>query len=144
MKLIVNSQKSLVKCFNQLSELFEERKYLEITIVEQGKSRTLKLNSVSHRWYDQVSKEEHEYTAGQVKRLCKYYYGLPILRGSDEEYNEKCVKFIDSLPFEDRIEVMELWPATSLMTNKQMLRYLEQVQAHYAGRVNLQFKEEDE
>lgn len=144
MKLTINSDRSLVHAYNTLAEMFEEKKYLEINIIEQGKSRTLKLNNVSHRWYSEVEQKEKEYTAGQIKRFCKYYFGLPILRGADEYYNEKCVTFIDPLPYEQRIEIMELWPVTRLMTNKQMLLFLEHIQQHYSGRVNLQFNGDEE
>lgn len=105
------------------------------------KDRSLEQNNISHAWYKQVSETENEYTPAQVKRLCKYTYGLPILRGDDPEFNEWCAKVIDPLPYEHRIEAMEHIDVTSLMKTAQMSAYLEQVQAHYAGRVPLEFPE---
>ena len=142
MKIIVNSDRSLVHAFNTISELLEADKYLQLNIIEKGKSRTLQQNALSHSWYSEVSKKEQEYTPGQVKCLCKYHFGLPILRGDDEDYNEKCALVIDPLSYENKIKAMEYWPVTSWMKTKQLSIYLQHVQAHYLGRVNLVFPDE--
>jgi len=104
--------------------------------------RSLEQNALSHKWYAIVSETEHEYTPEQVKRLCKYHIGLPILRGDDPDFNAWCVRVIDPLPYEDRIEAMEFLDVTSLMKVGQMSRYLEGVQANYAGRVPLTFPDD--
>lgn len=140
-KLTINSKSSLSDAIGALREAFEKYKYFDIRIYT-GKSRSIQQNAISHAWYLQVAREEREYTAGKIKCLCKYHFGLPILRGDDEYYNDKCAKFIDPLPYESRIEAMELWPCTSLMKTKQLSEYLEAIQAHYAGRVVLEFPDE--
>jgi hypothetical protein len=108
------------------------------------RDRSLEQNALSHKWYSIVSETEHEYTPGQIKSRCKYHFGLPILRGDDPDFNAWCVKVIDPLPYESRIEAMEHLDVTSLMKVPQMSRYLEQVQAHYAGRVDLRFPDENQ
>ena len=140
MKHTVNSEASLSELIGLLRSTFRGKKYYQVTI-HAGKARSLNQNAIGHAWYLQVSREEAEYTPGDVKCLCKYAYALPILRGDDAEYNAACEKVIDVLLYEDRIKAMEYWPATSLMNTKQKTEYLEAVQRHYAARVNLEFPE---
>jgi len=135
----INSAESLSKFIGELREKYKEIHYLEISIKEQAKHRGINQNYVSHGWYKKVSLEEGEYTPEGVKRLCKYHFGVPILRADDEELNAWCVKVIDMLPYESKIEAMEHIPVTSLMTTKQMMLYMETMQNHYAGRVELEF-----
>ena len=138
MKLTINGQESLSMVIGKLRDTFKDKKYFSVTI-HTGKNRTISQNSLQHAWYLQVSREEAEYTPAEIKRLCKYRYGLPILRGDDAEFNEVCARVIDPLVYESRILAMEYLPVTSLMSTKQLSEYMEQVQNHYAGRVQLEF-----
>lgn len=133
MKLIVNGKEPLSKAIGVLRETYKEEKYFTLTI-NTGKKRSKLQNALSHAWYLQIANETGEYTAAMVKCLCKYHVGLPIIRGSDEDYNEKCVEFIDTLTYEQKILAMEYMPVTSLMTTKQIDDYLLGVQENYARR----------
>ena len=141
MKKIINSADSLSVVIGELRKLFKEIRYFTVTI-NTGKKRTLNQNAISHAWYLQVSREEGEYTPENIKNLCKFHFGLPILRGEDEEYNSYCADVIDPLPYENKIKAMTYMPVTSFMSTKQLSEYMEHVQRHYAGRVNLEFPEE--
>lgn len=137
-KLTINSPATLKTAHKYMSDMWEDKKYLTVTL-ETGKKRSLSLNAIGHIWYEQVSKTEGEYTAEGIKCLCKLHFGLPILRADDEEYNEYCVKFIDHLPYEQKVAAMKYLPCTSLMKSPQKMRYMEQLQEHYSGRVKLEF-----
>ncbi len=141
MKIVINSDSSYTRAINDLYDLYQEQKYLKVSVTV-GKDRSLEQNAISHTWYSEVSDKLKEHTPGEVKSLCKLHRGLPILRGEDEHFNEVCCKVIDPLPYEDKLKAMEILPVTSLMTIKQMSKYLEAVQANYLGRVNLTFPEE--
>ena len=143
MKHTINSIGSLKKLLAELMELFEKKKFFQIEI-NTGKKRTLSQNALQHVWASQVSKEEAEYTPEGVRCIWKLHIGLPILRGDDEEYNEACVRHIDNKTYEDKIDAMKYWPVTSIMKTKQLSLFLEQVQAHYVGRVKLEFPAEKE
>lgn len=140
MKYTINSKDSLSSLIGKLRETFTEKKYFQVTI-NTGKRRTISQNFVSHGWYKQISTEGSEYTPEEVKNLCKYHLGLPILRGDDESFNATCEAIIDPLPYESRIKAMTYLPVTSLMSTVQLSLYLETVQRHYAGRVKLEFDE---
>lgn len=140
-KLIINSPESLSEAIGQIRQLYKAKPYLEIKI-SQEKTRSLSLNAVLHRWCTQVAVEEKEYADSHVKCLVKHYFFMPILRGEDEEYNALCEKFVDPYTYEEQVEIMRLWPVTRLMKSKAMLRGMEAVQAHYVGRVELEFSKE--
>jgi hypothetical protein len=106
------------------------------------KSRTLPQNSISHIWYSNVATKEGEYTATEVKRLCKLHIGLNILRGADKEYNDKCAMFIDPLPYGHKLLAMDFFPVTSFFDSEQFNTYLDGMRKNYAGRVDLRFPEE--
>ena len=137
----INSPTTLSNMIGLLRELFKEKKYFQVTI-NDGKKRSIEQNFVSHGWYAQVAREEKEYTPEQVKCLCKFHFGLPILRADDPYYNAACEKVIDPLPYEAKIEAMKYWPCTSLMTTSQLSEYMEHVQKHYAGRVALEYADD--
>ncbi len=141
MKYTVNSHQSLSVAIGELRSLFDKAKFFTMTL-KHGKKRTLSQNAIAHTWYAQVADEEHEYTAEGVKCLCKLHYGLPLLRGEDDEVNAAAEMVIDLLPYENKIEAMKYFPITSLMTTKQLNKYLDHVQDHYAGRVPLRFPDE--
>jgi hypothetical protein len=140
-KIKIYSKETLSNAIGVLRQAFKDKGYLTMSI-STGKARSLSQNALSHAWYTQVAVEEGEYTDGEVKRLCKFHFGLPILRGEDEHFNEVCCQTIDPLPYESKIAAMEYLPVTSLMKTKQLARYLEAVQAHYVGRVELLFPED--
>lgn len=137
-RYIINGESPLSELIGDLRELFKAHKFFTVTI-NTGKKRTLQQNSISHVWYSKIYKEEREYLPDGVKRLCKYHFGLPILRAEDEHMNDVCCRIIDPLSYEDRILAMEYLPVTSLMDTQQLSMYLEQMQQHYAGRVRLEF-----
>jgi hypothetical protein len=142
-KLTINSADNLSKAIGRMRELFKDKKYFQVTF-NTGKKRSIDQNFVVHGWFNTVSIEEKEYTPLQVKCLCKLRIFLPILRAEDEYVNEACKKFIDPLPYESRVAAMEFFPVTSLMSTIQLKRGMEDMQAHYSGRVVLEFDEKGE
>ena len=143
MRQIVNSKDTLQKAIGLLRETFEKKKYFVMSL-RIGKARSIPANSLAHAWYAQVARELKEYTAEQVKCLCKYHLGIPILRGDldftitenavEYNYNELYLSLIDPLPYEDQIKAMVFFPVTRFFTTEQHAEYLTGVQYNYARR----------
>ena len=110
----------------------------ELRIEKSRKPRSLDQNAISHVWYAIVSEVESEYTPKEVKHLCKYSFGVPLLR-ENPEYSQMIEKILGPLDYESRVEAMEYLRVSSLLSKEQMSRYLEAIQRHYAGRVPLEF-----
>lgn len=131
MKLTVNSNESLQRAIGTLREQYRDHPYMRIK-VESGKDRSLDQNAISHAWYDQISRELGEDSPEGVKRECKLRYGVPILRAEDDEFREQYDRLIKGkYTYEEKLEIMDWLPVTSLMRTKQMTRYLEAMQAAY-------------
>lgn len=106
-------------------------------------SRSLDQNALMHTWFALIAATEREYTAAQVKGYCKLHFGVPILRG-DADFCGVYDKIIKPLTYEAKIMLMshpDLMPITSLMKTDQLSLMLEEMQQHYAGRVDLRFPE---
>ena len=109
-----------------------------MTLKPYHHDRSGEQNALSHVWYAEVAAKLREDTAGGVKRFCKLHLGIPILRG-DIDFREKYDRTLKGLSYEQKIEIMEWFPVTSLLKVEQMSLYLEQMQQHYADRIQLLF-----
>jgi len=133
MKLIVNSDQSLQDAIGELRQQYGAKRYVSVQITA-GKARTLDQNAIAHVWYEQVARELREDDAAGVKCFCKLHFGVPILRSESDEFREKYDRLIKPMRYDEKLELMEWFPVTSLMTTPQLSKYLEKVQAHYQGR----------
>jgi len=133
MKLIVNSDQSLQEAIGELRQQYGAKRYVSVQITA-GKARTLDQNAIAHVWYEQVARELREDDAAGVKCFCKLHFGVPILRSESDEFREKYDRLIKPMRYDEKLELMEWFPVTSLMTTPQLSKYLEKVQAHYQGR----------
>src|SRR5690606_14508197 len=115
MKLIVNSDQSLQDAIGELRQQYGAKRYVSVQITA-GKSRTLDQNAIAHVWYSQVARELREDDESGVKAYCKLHFGVPILRGESDEFREKYDRLIKPMRYDEKLELMEWFPVTSLMT----------------------------
>jgi hypothetical protein len=96
-----------------------------ICVKLQAEAASLSQNSLIHQWY----KDWASYTCEsirEVSRRCKLCFGVPILRGDDPEYCELYDKAIKGrFSYREKLELMDYWPVTRLMSKKQKTLYLE-------------------
>ena len=110
-------------------EKLEKGKVYDITI--HGEKRSLDQNALQYAWYAQIAKEKGD-SVKNVRCFCKLHYGVPILR-SDSFFNEKYTKLIlNRYSYEEKLELMEWLPVTSLMLKSQESQYLSDMQNHFA------------
>lgn len=138
----VNSDTSLQQAIGELRELYKVHKFLSITI-KTGKARSIDQNSISHAWYEQIARELRDDTALGVKNYCKLHFGVPILRAENEDFRIQYDTVLKPLTYEKKLMAMNFLPVTSLMTKPQLSQYLEAIQQAYAGRVQLEFPEQE-
>ena len=144
MKLTINSETTLQSAIGELRTLWRDKRYLTVT-VRTGKDRSLDQNAISHAWYEQVARELREDDARGVKRYCKLHFGVPILRAEDDEFRAAYDgSILRTMNYEQKLAAMDILPVTSRMTTAQLSRYMEEVQAHYWGRVALEFPPDEE
>lgn len=106
---------------------------IQVEIDRADEKRNLDQNALSHAWYNEVEKSGYE-RARDARRYCKLHFGVPILRAEDSKFQEFYDRVLKkNLSYEQKLEMMDWFPVTSLMGKNQMTRYLENVQQHYAS-----------
>lgn len=144
MNLTINSEMSMQQAIGALRELYKRDKFLRVA-VKTGKARSLDQNSLSHTWYDQISRALREETPLGVKCFCKLHYGVPILRAENDEFRTQYDAILKPLSYDKKLLAMNFLPVTSLMTKDQLGQFLAAMQAAYADRgVKLEFPSEHE
>ncbi len=142
MNLTINSERTYSDACVKLRTEWEAHKYLRLA-VKTGIDRSLEQNNHSHVWYAQISRELNEDSPLGVKCECKLRFGVPILRADDAEFDQWFANSIGKLDYEMQIKAMEFIDVTSLMTVRQLKKYLEDMQKDYSMRgVILNFPKE--
>lgn len=132
---------TLSEAIGELRAAYAKHRRCKVSI-HAGK-RSLDHNAVSHIWYAQIATELREDTPEGVHCECKLRFGVPILRAEDDDFRafyDLAIK--NALTYEQKLEAMRFVPVTRLMTPAQMKRYTDDMQAAYAGRVQLEYPKE--
>ena len=143
MQLTINSDTSLQEALGIIRDEYHTSRYLKVSI-RTGKDRSIDQNSISHAWYEQLARELKEDDALGWKGFSKLHFGVPILRSEDYDFRLVYDDAIKPLTYEQKLKVMAYMPVTSLMTKKQLTKYLEAMQEHFKTRsVFLEFPESE-
>lgn len=100
---------------------------------EPGSLRSLEQNSLSHKWYGEIAEQRGDMTRDEVRAECKLIFGVPILREENERFRAVYDRIIKPLTYEQKVEFIQHTelPVTSIMTVKQLSRYLDAVARHF-------------
>jgi hypothetical protein len=138
--ILDKSNATNVKHFNESMGALAPIKKWRIWWEEYTETRSDKQNRLSHAWYAELADNLKEYTALGYKNYCKLNFGVPILRAEDEEFRTSYDKVIRPLGYEQKIEVMNILPVTSIMTTKQLSQYLDAMKAHFYNKQGYDLK----
>ena len=108
--------------------------------------RSVEQNRLMWMWMNEAADQLKEYTATEYQAYCKLHFGVPILRGEDENFREDYDNVLRPLTYEQKLKVMGppiSVPITSLMTTKQLTRFLDDVYAHFKN-LNVWLTEPDD
>jgi len=138
--LIINSDKTLFSAIKNIEDLYKKHKFLRV-VVKTGKDRSLDYNSISHVWYAEIADQLKDEDALGWKNYCKLHFGVPLLRAEDEEFRSIYDNSIKLLQYEKKLQAMKYFPVTSIMTNEQFSKYLNEMQLYFGDLgVNLTFQ----
>lgn len=93
--------------------------------------RSIPQNRLQHKWWAEIARQRGDMTPAEVKAEAKAWFGVPILRGENDEFRERYDEVIKPLPRELKLKAMHLLPVTSLMNKDQHRRFLDEVYRHY-------------
>jgi len=107
----------------------------KVVIEPLDNARSLEQNALSHVWYGEIAKQGKEFSTVEARRFCKLTIGVPIMRAHSKEFRAAWDKLAKArFTYEEKLEVMDWWPVTSLMKEAQFTEYLTSMQQQFAGK----------
>jgi len=132
----INSEARLKTHIENISKIYEEKKYLRVSITV-GKDRTIDQNRLSFDVYRDLQKAGKFNTVTEARAFCKLTYGVPILSEEDHEFRKGLSKLGKyKLSYEDKLSMMIEpinLPVTSRMTRKTFSRYIDAIGRNFPG-----------
>lgn len=105
------------------------------TLQVMGPTRSGAQNSLIYAMYGDISRQLGDTTVLEVRRQCKLYYGVPILRASDPDfcdYYDRLIKKRFNIP--EKLELMDHLDVTSDFTKEQAGQYIDHIIEAYRAR----------
>jgi hypothetical protein len=121
----------------QFVKLLESYKFPCTVTLKKGKDRSIEQNKLQRLWMREIADQLGDDSAEGYRAYCKLHHAVPILRSESEEFCAAYDKHIRPLPYETKLAYMAVpldFPATRLMTTKQMTAYLDAVHNEFTGR----------
>lgn len=118
----------------RLHVAIDERKMPFCATLTDKNKRSLEQNRLMWMWMTEAADQLKEDTPSGYQAYCKLHFGVPILRGEDEDFREAYDTVIKPLDYEKKIMAMSppiSFPVTSLMKTGQLKRFLDDVYAHF-------------
>jgi hypothetical protein len=98
----------------------------------QGRDRSLDQNELMWLWATEAARQRGDMTTEEVQCEWKLIYGVPILREEDASFREVYDEALKGQPYPVKLKAMRFLPITSIMSVKQMTRFLDTVQRECA------------
>jgi hypothetical protein len=99
----------------------------------QGRDRSRDQNALQFLWAKEAAEQLGDRTAEDVRHDWKLRHGVPILRSASPKFRDVYDRAIKPLPYELKVAAMSFIPVTSEMKVRQMVQYLDTIQAECAG-----------
>lgn len=98
--------------------------------VEKGekRDRTLSQNALQFKWATEVARQRGDVEPIDVQHEWKLSIGVPILREEDASFNKYCGFALDVFPYEYQLKAMKFLAISSIMTTKQMTRFMDAIE----------------
>lgn len=100
------------------------------------KFKSYKQDKLENLWHREAAAHLRDETPEQKRGYCKLHFGVPILRGEEEDFRKAYDRVIRPLAYEQKLQAMMVpldFPVTRLMKSGQKKRYLDDVWTHYTG-----------
>lgn len=129
----------IIESSEQLPPLFAmlgHRKLPMTVTVKTGKHRSHPQNHLQFKWMVEAAEQLQDEGSEDKRAYCKLHFAVPILRNEDAKFRAEYDEIIRPLPYEHKLRLMKepfSFKVTSLMSTKQMTRYLDEVHNHFTS-----------
>ena len=96
----------------------------EVEIREYAKKRSLAQNRLIYLHFSQIAEQMFE-TPTETRARLKLLYGVPILLAENKTFAERWLGVTENLSHEQKLQAIQLIPITSIMTVKQLSKFIE-------------------
>lgn len=121
---------------HKLLETIKSQPYpITLTFKAGEESRSNRQNRLFWQWLKDAEKQGDQ-KDWEYRAYCKGHYGIPILIAENDDFAIQYNDIIRPLPYEEKLALMNPpidLPVTSLMTVKQMSKFLDSVWNHFTG-----------
>ena len=117
-----------------LIELIKSHKMPFTANITKGKPRSIEQNRLQRMWLLEAAEQLGEDRPEGYRAYCKLHFGVPILRGENEQFHEVYDRLIRPRSYEEKLELMAVpmdMPVTRIMTIGQKKRYLDDMHQHF-------------
>lgn len=98
------------------------------TLQVMGESRTGEQNKMIYALYGEISRHLGDTSVLEVRRQCKLYYGVPILRAASPEFCDSYDRLIKKrFTTPEKLELMDHMDITSDFTKEQAGHYIDHI-----------------
>lgn len=101
--------------------------------IKDGRVRSIEQNRLQWMWANEASLARQDTTAADVQAEWKLAYGVPLLIAENEDF-ALAWQATETATYEEQIKLMRFVNVTSIMTSKQISRYLTEVFQHNVER----------
>lgn len=122
---------------DQFIELLKSYKLPCTVNLTKGQKRSIEQNRLQRLWLREAAEQLADDSIEGYRGFCKLHFGVPILRGENEDFRKIYDQIIRPLSYEDKLKLMQIpldLPVTRIMATGQKKRYLDDVYEHFTGR----------
>jgi hypothetical protein len=112
---------------NLLVRFLQHTKLPCVVKVTDGRHRSLSQNALQWQWAGESSRQRPGMTAREVQAEWKLVFGVPILCAENDGFAAAWANIDRKLSYEEKLELMNYFSVTRLMTSKQLSSFLDEV-----------------
>lgn len=95
---------------------------------EPSDDRTIDQNACINAIYREIAKQKGDETFEDIRRMCKLFFGVPILRRDDTGFRDLYdTKVKHDFTHEEKLQLMGILDVSSKMTKKQGTEYIDAI-----------------
>jgi hypothetical protein len=112
---------------NLLVRFLQNQKLPCVVKITDGRPRSYEQNRLMWMWASEAATQRQGMTAREVQSEWKLIFGTPALCAENDGFAAAWANIDRKLTYEEKLELMNYFSVTSLMTSKQLSSFLDEV-----------------
>jgi len=137
-RLVVNSDKTLLDHDKTVFDMYKEHKHLTISI-RPGLDRSVQQNRLQSGMYERIARDLDSFDFKLARAHCKWYHGIPIMRRDAEGFSASFDRVFGELDHDTALRLMnpnklfpsDGFPVTRHFSKKQSTEYIKMIDQEF-------------